>query len=162
MLGQRFWSKVESADALDCWNWIGTLEPSGYGSFGVKIDGHWKNRKAHRLAYEDMVAPVRRGKHLDHLCRNRRCVNPYHLEPVTAKVNHSRGVGNKRQRPVVDHHEYHPTKTYLRGDGKGNAYRVTELITSFKGAMKAHHETRNYESSRKRNYLVDESALATY
>ena len=159
MLGERFWSKVENADAFDCWNWTGVSSKLGYGYYW---DGS-RNIQAYRASYEYFIAPISKGKHLDHLCRNPRCVNPYHLEAVTPKVNINRGRGNRfNKRVSVDCHEYHPTKTYLRGDGKGNAYRVTELITSFEGAMKAHRETRRYESSRKRNYLVDESALAKF
>jgi hypothetical protein len=47
--------------------------------------------RAHRFAYELLVGPIPEGLVIDHLCRNRRCVNPAHLEPVTAEENWRRG-----------------------------------------------------------------------
>lgn len=67
----------------DCWRWAASLNAFGYGRFGV--DG--KNVLAHRWAYEYYVAEIPPGLTLDHLCRNRWCVNPYHLEPVPQSVN---------------------------------------------------------------------------
>lgn len=77
----------------DCWEWAGTKTPSGYGSFGVKIDGKWRNRVAHRLVWIALCGPIPDGLTMDHLCRVRHCVNPDHLEPVVARVNILRGYG---------------------------------------------------------------------
>lgn len=81
----RFWSKVNRAG--DCWLWVASLGPNGYGQFnaGSSIV------RAHRFAYEAAVGPVPAGLELDHLCRVRRCVNPAHLEPVTHRDNIMRG-----------------------------------------------------------------------
>lgn len=73
-----------------CWEWIGTKGRTGYGQV------HGGNGKrgllaAHRVAYEAFVGPIPRGLVIDHLCRNRGCVNPEHLEPVTQRVNIRRG-----------------------------------------------------------------------
>lgn len=85
-LSARFWSKVEQRG--ECWEWVGHIKWSGYGSFhSGKRHGTFI---AHRFAYEDMIGPIPDGLELDHLCRNRPCVNPYHLEPVTRAVNHAR------------------------------------------------------------------------
>lgn len=77
-----------------CWNWKGTLFRNGYGAFGVS----GKTCGAHRVAYELAIGPIPAGLQLDHLCRNRGCVNPGHLEPVTGTVNTGRGAAARSTR----------------------------------------------------------------
>lgn len=84
-VADRLWSKVDASGI--CWEWTAYKNPKGYGHFYRA--GRWE--KAHRVAYELLVGPIPRGLELDHLCRNRACVNPDHLEPVTRKVNNLRG-----------------------------------------------------------------------
>ena len=85
----RFWSKVEKTPT--CWNWkAANTAGRGYGTFNV---GHGKMVYAHRLAYELLREPIQGGLQIDHLCRNKLCVNPYHLEVVTARENLLRGFG---------------------------------------------------------------------
>ena len=83
---ERFWSKVEKTDG--CWIWRGTKDWKGYGDFMIRK----KHHRAHKLAYELLVGSVPENRVLDHLCRNRGCVNPAHLEPVTNTENIRRGV----------------------------------------------------------------------
>lgn len=72
-----------------CWVWLGCKSQGGYGK--VLIEG--VNTLAHRWFYESLKGPIPEGLQLDHLCRNRACVNPDHLEPVTQKENMVRGFG---------------------------------------------------------------------
>lgn len=86
---QRFLSKVEQR-ADGCWEWVGTRVKGGYGRFTVE-QRPTRAKLAHRLAYEHFVGPIPEGRELDHLCRNRACVNPTHVEPVTHLENCHRG-----------------------------------------------------------------------
>lgn len=88
----RFWAKVNKDAPNGCWEWTGALT-GGYGYFGRMTPDGPHNFNSHRAAYESLRGPVPDGLVLDHLCRNRRCVNPDHLEPVTHKTNILRGVG---------------------------------------------------------------------
>jgi len=106
----RFWTKVAMAEPRACWPWRGTLTSTGYGEFRFG----YQNYKAHRISYEFMVGPVPEGLQLDHLCRNKSCVNPGHLEPVTSQENTVRMV------PYLDlpthcpqGHEYTTDNTYM-------------------------------------------------
>ena len=71
-----------------CWLWRGKCLASGYGYLSVE----GQTTFAHRVSYEYHVGPIPEGLHIDHLCRVRNCVNPEHLEPVTHKENHRRGM----------------------------------------------------------------------
>ncbi|GAA3948055.1 hypothetical protein GCM10022383_27280 [Microbacterium soli] len=66
-----------------CWEWSGTISSTGYGQ--VKIDG--RHVAVHRLSYELHVGPIPDGLVIDHLCSNRKCANPAHLEAVTQAEN---------------------------------------------------------------------------
>ena len=85
----RFAEKVALTDS-GCLQWIAGLNGSGYGTFNA---GPGTSVVAHRWSYEHHYGPIPRGQVLDHLCRNRACVNPEHLECVTTQVNLLRGVG---------------------------------------------------------------------
>lgn len=73
--------------ATGCWIWTGRLNRNGYGR--AAIGG--REPVAHRAIYEAVIGPIPIGHVLDHLCRNRPCVNPWHMEPVTVAVNTHRG-----------------------------------------------------------------------
>lgn len=89
-LDTRFWSRVDAEG--DCWEWVGPLVAAGYGYFRLTpVPGSGAGVRAHRYGWEYLVGPIEEGFTLDHLCRNRRCVNPDHLEPATRGDNVLRG-----------------------------------------------------------------------
>jgi hypothetical protein len=75
----------------DCWIWQGRINAFGYGSISPTKYSKSKTTVAHRHVYEEKIGKVPEGKDLDHLCRNRSCVNPEHLEPVSRLENILRG-----------------------------------------------------------------------
>lgn len=81
----RFWERVEKTPT--CWLWHGKFNGVGYGQLHIGQVSFL----AHRFSYELVFGPIALGLHIDHLCRNRRCVNPAHLEPVTMQENLRRG-----------------------------------------------------------------------
>lgn len=89
----RFWAKVDAWDGVACWNWLGAKSHDGYGRF--RTSGQ-RTRIAHRVAYEMCVGPIPAGLTLDHLCRNRRCMNPAHMEEVTRRENLLRGWAHRK------------------------------------------------------------------
>lgn len=85
---ERFWEKVIKKGKDECWEWIG-CKSNGYGRFSVLAE----NGLVHRYSYKLHKGKIPKGLTIDHLCRNRQCVNPKHLEAVTHRVNILRGVG---------------------------------------------------------------------
>lgn len=87
----RFWARVEKNPSPDgCWTWLGRVNNAGYGS--IRIMGRAASPMlVHHFAYELLVGSIPQGGEIDHLCKNRRCVNPTHLEVVTHSENCKRG-----------------------------------------------------------------------
>lgn len=74
--------------ASGCCEWQAYKKDTGYGL--VRVGG--RTMQAHRASYECLVGPIPSGMEIDHLCRNRSCINPRHLEPVTKRENQMRGM----------------------------------------------------------------------
>jgi hypothetical protein len=84
---RRFWVKVDGAHPDGCWQWIAGTESDGYGTFHLTSRPVKRQASAHRFAYLSLVGDVPGDHVLEHLCLNRRCVNPSHIVPVTRRTN---------------------------------------------------------------------------
>ena len=114
LLPLRFWRKIRVIKN-GCWKWIAARDYKGYAHF------RWqgKVRKAHRLTHETFVGPIKEGLEPDHLCRNRNCVNPNHLEIVTHQVNCQRGNNYQREKTHCKRgHPFNAANTYIMKTGR--------------------------------------------
>lgn len=115
---QRLMRRVDKR-ADGCWQFTGRLNPDGYSR--VHLGRGKPGVQGHRLAYEVLMGPVPDGLDLDHLCRNRGCVNPAHLEPVTRQVNLLRGqtitASKAQQTHCIHGHAFTPENTYIKRNG---------------------------------------------
>ncbi len=107
-----------------CWQWI-KCKSRGYGRILVKRE----NCRAYRVAYELWRGPIPKGMYIDHMCRNRACVNPYHLRIVTLLQNVmenslSAGALNQAKTHCPQGHPYSGSNLRLWKDKKGRTMRI--------------------------------------
>ena len=134
----RFLEKIDDTKN-SCWIWTSTKSKKGYGYFTL-------NRKlirAHRLSYELFKGDIPKGLQLDHLCRNRGCVNPEHLEPVTQSVNSKRGLTGLINNPQTN-------KTHCKNGHKFDEENLTEYTRKF-GHRRCKICNREYQKVYQRN-----------
>ena len=161
----RFWSLVEKT--ASCWHWLGYTQ-DGYGR--TVVDG--KRAMAHRFSYQWRHGPVPKGLVLDHLCRNRRCVNPDHLEAVTQRTNSLRGISpvseNNRKRYCKHGHPFDAQNTYLRSQSGNRDCRTcrNDRVRRWKTTNRERHleqardyARRRYATLRQRRELASLSGL---
>lgn len=119
-LEERFWSKVDRRGPDTCWPWLASIAYNGYGRFGIHSQGGTMTT-AHRVAYELAVGPIPAGLVVDHLCGNRACCNPSHLQAVTQRVNVLRAtsvaVTNAAKTHCPQGHPYDQANTRIERNG---------------------------------------------
>ena len=103
-----------------CWIWTRLLNRYGYAE--MKVDN--RSRGGHRVAYELLIGPIPNGLQIDHLCRVRACVNPAHLEAVTAQVNTLRSTNfaatNAKKVECLRGHPFTPENTRVDSKNRRN------------------------------------------
>jgi hypothetical protein len=110
----RFWERVNVTES--CWEWTGSLLRNGYGGFS------WHgNITAHRMSYIFNVGPIPDGLWIDHMCMNKKCVNPAHMRAVPPRVNatensNSAAAKNKRKTHCVHGHALSGSNLRIRFD----------------------------------------------
>jgi hypothetical protein len=133
-IADRLWEKVDFNGPVPenrpelgpCWIWTASKNNWGYGQIS-----NWPYAPllAHRLIWFLTRGDITEGLEPDHLCRNRACVNPDHLELVTRQVNLSRGMGTShrlaRENRCIRGHEFTPENTYTYPSGSVNAGKKT-------------------------------------
>lgn len=148
-LAKRLWRRVEKTST--CWNWLGAIKENGYGSIGRGGKGGGMVY-THRAAWELTFGPLADGQVLDHLCRNRRCCNPAHLEIVSQKVNSLRGSAPNilahLANTCLHGHLLTPDNTYEINDSKRGLIRRCRLCRRRSdGRYRATHPDRKRRKS---------------
>lgn len=132
----RFLPKVRRAEG--CWEWLGKHNKKGYAIYGKTL--------AHRVAYRLDRGEIPGGTEIDHLCRNRGCVNPAHLEAVSHAVNVARAKRNECR----NGHPYIAGSFYVRRNGRRTCKRCRQ-------ASKLRHSPR--KTDRRAGHAVIRSDL---
>ena len=151
----RFWSKVNKVN--NCWEWTGCTR-LGYGRFKIK----GKLVTAHRFSYELNYGFIPKDCEIDNLCRNKKCVNPDHLEAVTKKVNILRGIGptaiNKRKTHCKYGHLLSGDNLGIQNDNGDRFCKIRKK--NWKPSPEAYELKKQRQNSRKykdrQNFLLKE------
>lgn len=149
---ERIASKYLVDAVTGCWVWQGRLDKDGYGArvkIGSRIDGTRKFIGPHRFMYESLIGAIDVGLVPDHLCRNRACGNPWHMEPVTRLINHQRGLRARRTH-CRNGHEISGWNEIVRSDVKGHRCRICR--NAFQAAYQksiGHRHSKAYKARKK-------------
>lgn len=154
---------VPSEGGLGCWDWEGHIDKFGYG----KITWQYTGYLAHRLIYTHLVGPIPEGLEIDHLCRNRSCVNPDHLEPVEHVENVRRAAAIPNNRPLKTHckhgHAFTEPNTYVRPNGDRvcrTCYRARDRARARPATDESRRKNREYQRAYKARKKAEKEAQA--
>jgi hypothetical protein len=136
----RLTSKYVVDAESGCWVWTGAFSNKRnkwlYGLILVEK----KLRMAHRVMYEMKVGKIPEGLQLDHLCRNTKCINPAHLEPVTAKENIARSINFQSSKTqCINGHELAGPNLYVKPNGSRECRICRKVQWKMYKARKEHH-----------------------
>jgi hypothetical protein len=136
-LAERIQSLFFEEPVTGCWIWTGRLDKDGYG----RLCFGGKESAAYRVSFELYRGPIPHGFEPDHLCRVRFCINPWHMEPVTHKVNLLRGMSlqamNARKTECPQGHPYSEENTMLQKVGDA-VWRHCKSCRKIKRKRKSH------------------------
>lgn len=135
----RFWSKVETSG--ECWLWTGSIGGHGYGTFYAEPKRYVP---AHRFAYVETYGDVPTSIHIDHICRNRRCVRPGHLRQATHKQNvENHGGARKNSKSGVRGVYWQPSRGTWQAQVSHNGTKVSRRFKDLSDAEAWVIATRN-------------------
>lgn len=165
----RLWSRVRFDGPISlvkgvegrCWPWDGKLNNKGYGSIGIS----GSTVGAHRWPYEQERGAIPAGLHADHLCRNRACVRPSHIEPVTCRVNTLRGANFAALKAAQTHcihgHEFTAENTYRSSNGTRKCRACIRARRAARYASDPAYRERACQRERERYQARKQAAQAT-
>lgn len=132
----RMLSKVRfRTDPNSCWLWLGGKTRDGYGVLKLYKDSKWyATARAHRVLYEAMIGRIPDGLVIDHLCRNRACCNPGHMEIVTIATNVMRGTS--------------PAAIAAQKDHCARGHKYTKVTTLWATAIRANKKPKRFRMCR--------------
>lgn len=147
-------SKVSVDADTGCWNWLAGKSTDGYGGFYINGERHY----THRLSYMMAKGEIPSGLELDHLCRNRGCCNPDHLEAVTRRVNLLRGAGpiptNARKTHCSKGHIFDSSNTRFTSNGCRKCIKCAKASN-----LKSHQKIQGDDGLRK---IRNQKQIASY
>lgn len=123
---ERFWDKVDVPEQISCcWEWTRSKVPAGYGHVNI----NYQTLYAHRIAYELLIGPIPGNQWIDHLCKNKSCCNPDHLQLTTPRENilrsNNMAARHARLTHCVNGHELNDENTYASQRAKGSRMCIT-------------------------------------
>ena len=127
---QKLKERIENSYTIvgDCWEWKKSYTKVGYGKISLFINGRKITTNAHRVSYIVFNGVIPDLMVIDHLCRNRRCINPEHLEAVTYQVNNTRGESfagvNSRKTHCKRGHPFDEKNTWYREKPEKHIHRM--------------------------------------
>lgn len=150
MLPARFWDKVKTStthfyEGTACWEWTASIQCHGYGKFWL----NGRSELTHRVSYENIHDKIPKGLVINHLCRNRKCCNPDHLEVISQGENIRKGLSgflSGLQQRLKTHckqgHKYTKKNTYIYSNGS-RACKICTIIRNRQFRVNKKQTTKN-------------------